>query len=162
MPVQLKKKYKAGEVQGLYKSGGYTGDWSQGIPGTDNGRLAVLHPKELVLNQADTTNILNAVDSMRELVGNQGMGDFSSITESIISSARMTANILAQVGTSALSALASTVNNNSETQNYRNMTVNADFSGVRSADAIYQALMELDNYGSQQAYSSSPESTRRY
>ena len=162
MPVQLKKRYKSGEVQGLYKSGGYTGDWVQGIPGTDNGRLAVLHPKELVLNQADTTNILNAVDSMRELVGSQGIGDFSGITESIISSARMTANILAQVGTSALSALASTVNNNSETQNYRNMTVNADFSGVRSADAIYQALMELDNYGSQQAYSSSPESTRRY
>ena len=143
------------------KTGGYTGTWSQGSQ-ESNGRLAFLHQKELVLNEADTTNILNAVNAVRDLVSSQGMGDFSSITESIISSARMTANILAQVGTSALSALASTVNNNSETQNYRNMTVNADFSGVRSADAIYQALMELDNYGSQQAYSSSPESTRRY
>ena len=160
---EFQKKYKNYKVvKGTgYATGGYTGEWTNGSQ-ESNGRLAFLHQKELVLNEADTTNILSAVNAVRDLVSNQGMGDFSGITESIISSARMTANILAQVGTSALSALASTVNNNSETQNYRNMTVNADFSGVRSADAIYQALMELDNYGSQQAYSSSPESTRRY
>jgi hypothetical protein len=44
-----------------YASGGYTGDW-----GSD-GRLAVLHQKELVLNQEDTKNMLAAVQSIREL-----------------------------------------------------------------------------------------------
>ena len=44
-------------------------------------------------------------------------------------------------------------NNNSDVSNYRNMTVNADFSGVRSADAIYQALRELENYGVRVQYS---------
>ena len=42
------------------------------------------------------------------------------------------------------------------------MTVNADFSGVRTADAIYQALMELDNYGMQESYSTSARANRAY
>ena len=40
---------------------GYTGEW-----GTD-GRLAVLHQKELVLNQEDTANILDAVSLIRQM-----------------------------------------------------------------------------------------------
>lgn len=44
-----------------FKSGGYTGEWGQ------NGKLAMLHEKELVLNKDDTQNILAAVDTMREI-----------------------------------------------------------------------------------------------
>ena len=44
-----------------FASGGYTGEWG------DDGRLAVLHEKELVLNAKDTANILNAVDVVRQL-----------------------------------------------------------------------------------------------
>ena len=57
---ELKKKY------GL-ATGGYTGDWS----GSD-GKLAFLHKKEIVLNQKDTTNILDAVKIIRELNSNIG------------------------------------------------------------------------------------------
>ena len=38
-----------------YDTGGYTGDWS------GEGRLAMLHQKELVLNKKDTANMLDAV-----------------------------------------------------------------------------------------------------
>lgn len=44
----------------LFDTGGYTGDW-----GTDEGKLAVLHEKELVLNKDDTENILSTVDIVR-------------------------------------------------------------------------------------------------
>jgi hypothetical protein len=43
-------------------TGGYTGDWN-----TSEGRLAMLHEKEIVLNKTDTANILNAVDVVRSL-----------------------------------------------------------------------------------------------
>ena len=43
-----------------YASGGYTGAWGS------SGKLALLHEKELVLNAADTENILSAVGLIRE------------------------------------------------------------------------------------------------
>jgi len=45
-----------------FESGGYTGSWN----GND-GKMAFLHEKELVLNKEDTSNILNAVDMVRKL-----------------------------------------------------------------------------------------------
>ena len=44
-----------------YDTGGYTGTW-----GSD-GRLALLHQKELVLNQSDTKNLLDAVGILRQI-----------------------------------------------------------------------------------------------
>lgn len=44
------------------RTGGYTGDW-----GGDDGRLAFLHKKELVLNAEDTENMLAAIDIVRQL-----------------------------------------------------------------------------------------------
>ena len=155
----LKRKY---EDQGYivpFKSGGYTGEWND----INDGRLAVLHQKELVLNESDTTNILNAVKAVRDIVSAQASPNFSGIADSIANMAAMQASAFAQIGSSMLSAIASSVNNNnSDVSNYRNMTVNADFSGVRSADAIYQALRELENYGAQQAYSSAPHANSSY
>ena len=43
-----------------YGSGGFTGNWGS------RGKLAVLHEKELVLNPADTENMLSAVGMLRE------------------------------------------------------------------------------------------------
>ena len=148
------------EVISGYATGGYTGEWNNG---SDNGRLAILHQKELVLNESDTTNILNAVKAVRDIVSAQASPNFSGVADSIANMAAMQASAFAQIGSSMLSAIASSVNNNnSDISNYRNMTVNADFSGVRSADAIYQALRELENYGAQQAYSSAPHANSSY
>ena len=49
-----------------YDTGGYTGEWNK------NGRLAILHQKELVLNAQDTRNILSAVDIVRQMTSTLG------------------------------------------------------------------------------------------
>jgi len=46
-----------------FKSGGYTGDWI----GND-GKLAFLHQKELILNPEDTKNLLSSVNIMRSVM----------------------------------------------------------------------------------------------
>lgn len=45
-------------------SGGYTGSWGS------SGKLAVLHEEELVLNKEDTSNILSAVNIVRQYSNN--------------------------------------------------------------------------------------------
>lgn len=45
-----------------YATGGYTGDW-----GTSDGKVALLHEKELVLNKKDTANILDSVNIVRDM-----------------------------------------------------------------------------------------------
>ena len=45
-----------------YKTGGYTGDW-----GNNEGKIGILHEKELVLNKDDTENILSAVQATRDM-----------------------------------------------------------------------------------------------
>ena len=49
-----------------YATGGYTGEWN------NDGKLAVLHQKELVLNAEDTRNILSAVDIVRQMTSTLG------------------------------------------------------------------------------------------
>lgn len=45
-----------------YDTGGYTGEW-----GDASGRLALLHQKELVLNEDDTSNFLSAIEMIRQI-----------------------------------------------------------------------------------------------
>lgn len=64
-----------GEVIRL-DTGGYTGEWNSA-----DGKLAMLHQKELVLNAQDTENILSAVSMMRNIlsnIGSQGLGQIQS------------------------------------------------------------------------------------
>lgn len=49
-----------------FDTGGYTGSFG------NEGRLAILHQKELVLNQNDTKNLLNIVDVARNIIGSIG------------------------------------------------------------------------------------------
>jgi hypothetical protein len=55
-----------------YATGGYTGEF-QGA------KLAAVHPKEVILNQDDTENILSAVSAVRTL----GSGVFSQIEKAL-------------------------------------------------------------------------------
>jgi hypothetical protein len=50
-----------------FNTGGYTGAWANG---DTDGKLAFLHQKEIVLNRADTANLLQAVDILRSLDAN--------------------------------------------------------------------------------------------
>jgi hypothetical protein len=46
-----------------FDTGGYTGEW-----GGSYGKLALLHKKELVLNENDTDNLLSSIDLLNNIV----------------------------------------------------------------------------------------------
>jgi len=74
-----------------FETGGYTGTWS----GND-GRLALLHQKELVLNKDDTSNMLKIVGMVREFIGNvHNISKFIPANET--SSSNVTYNITMQI-----------------------------------------------------------------
>ena len=126
-----------------FKTGGYTGSWGS------TGKLAVLHEKELVLNSSDTKNLLSAIEILRSL-------PFSALAKSIVDSSSNIASTF-RSGVSMNGVNGAITNNDT-----KNMTINADFSGVQSADEIYQALIELENYGLQQSYSVAPNINNPY
>ena len=49
------------DLEGFF-TGGYTGDWGP------EGKLAMLHEKELVLNKEDTSNLLKTIGFIREII----------------------------------------------------------------------------------------------
>lgn len=111
-----------------YASGGYTGDW-----GSD-GRLAVLHQKELVLNQEDTKNMLAAVQSIRELA------------PSMIAEMRARINGTAAASQSLFGSRYSSMRSTFDrkaTELAQSVQINADFPGVRDAIEIKEALESL-------------------
>lgn len=55
-----------------FDTGGYTGEWGA------EGRLALLHQKELVLNAADTQNMLSMVEIVRDLIQTLDLNTLSS------------------------------------------------------------------------------------
>lgn len=108
-----------------YESGGYTGDWAG-----ESGRLALLHQKELVLNANDTSNILNAVQILRD------------ITDTIGSS------ILSKM--SAITANTSIGGNLGETFE-QNVHIDANFPNVTNSKEIESAIDNLMNVATQRA-----------
>jgi len=105
-----------------YDTGGYTGEWG------NSGRLALLHQKELVLNQQDTRNLLNAVNIMR------------TITNTI--------------GSKVLDRLATISANNGFNGGVggvldQNVNIQATFPNVRDHNEIEEALNNLVNRASQ-------------
>ncbi len=68
-------------------TGGYTGEWGK------EGRLAMLHQKEIVLNEDDTKNLLKSVDLIR---------DMKDLFQTKISMGNFNYNVLAGAGTADL------------------------------------------------------------
>ena len=118
-----------------YESGGYTGEFN-------NGRLAILHEKELVLNQEDTKNILAAVELVR------------SFTPDLINSIEKTldSNVASFIG-----MLASRMDNSTpvaSTHDTIEQTVtieHVEFPNVTSADEINEAFATIVNDAAQWA-----------
>jgi len=106
-----------------FASGGYTGDWG------DDGRFAVLHQKELVLNAKDTSNILTAVDVVRQLASSI---DFNTMTAGLA-----TASIKSASG-------------NSGTLEQR-VEITANFPNATDRNEIEQAFQNIVNMASQYA-----------
>ena len=107
-----------------FDTGGYTGQW-----GSNNGKLAFLHQKELVLNPEDTVNILNTVALMRELAQWVGQSVF---------------NRLAGVSAGSIGNF-----ENSSTTLDQNVHIEATFPNVTNSNEIEEALKNLVNVASQ-------------
>ena len=126
----LLRKYSEG-----FETGGYTGNF-------DDGRLAILHEKELVLNQEDTRNILAAVGLVR------------SFTPDLINSIEKTldSNVASFIG-----MLASRMDNSTpvaSTHDTIEQTVTierVEFPNVTSSDEINEAFATIVNDAAQWA-----------
>ena len=108
-----------------YATGGYTGSWEN-----NNGRLALLHQKELVLNEDDTKNMLNTVAIMRQIS--------SSLGENTLAR-------LAGVTTQGY------IGNAEGGLFEQSVHIDATFPNVQSSREIEEALNNLVNSASQRA-----------
>lgn len=108
-----------------YDTGGYTGSW-----GSTEGRVALLHEKELVLNKEDTKNLLDTVEIMRNLTNSLG----SSILKQMASMSRTGVN--GMVGGEVLE---------------QEVHIDAQFPNVRDSREIENALNNLVNAAAQRA-----------
>lgn len=126
------KTFRTGKAMGWYvekfATGGYTGDW-----GSD-GRLAVLHQKELVLNQEDTKNMLAAVQSIRELAPSM----IAEMRARISGAAAASQSLFGSRYSGMRSAF-----DRKATELAQSVQINADFPGVRDAIEIKEALESL-------------------
>ena len=143
----LKKEQLSG-----FKSGGFTGSWQGGVD-RDNGRLALLHQKELVLNADDTDNFLKAMQDLRKAqneiktVSSSGVisAMFNSISDAITAKMQnlqsAQADILNAKGPAG-GGLTGTI---------QNITINADFPEVSDANEIRKAFDQIIGMASQKA-----------
>lgn len=115
--------YKQSELPKGFDTGGYTGSW-----GTE-GRMAMLHQKELVLNAQDTENFLIATNVLRDIVSKIELASLSS---------RLNANIFAQ-------GLTQNLGNNFE----QNVVIHAEFPDATNHNEIEEAFNNLLNRASQ-------------
>ena len=104
-----------------YDTGGYTGEW-----GSD-GRLALLHQKELVLNKEDTANMLNAISIMRNITNMLG------------------SSVLGKLAAATAGGLSTDVNGDVLEQNVH---IDAQFPNVKDSREIEEALNNLVNMAS--------------
>lgn len=117
---ELKKYYAS------YDTGGYTGTW-----GTSEGKLAMLHQKELVLNAADTSNMLAIVDMVRDI---SSMIDLNAMSSMI------------NTGLSAITA-----NLNDEGTLEQEVHITAEFPNATDKNEILEAFDNVINLAAQYA-----------
>ena len=119
-----------------YDTGGYTGSWGK------EGKVAMLHEKELVLNKADTKNMLDTVNIVRQLGSS-----LYTIKDTL---------------GAKLTKYSDTMNNNANsmaidktlTQKLdQNVKIEANFPNVKNANEIETAFNNLVNLASQRAMS---------
>ena len=120
--AEFKKIVKDLVIKAGFNTGGYTGEWGP------EGRLAMLHQKELVLNAQDTENFLAGINILRE------------ITKAIDLQAT------AMSSPSAFNMPFATSGNGTLEQNVH---ISASFPGVQDRNEIEFALRNLVNDASQ-------------
>ena len=107
-----------------FDTGGYTGSWGS------EGRLAMLHQKEIVLNKDDTSNLLNAVDMIRQIAKVIDINAYNSagFGASLFGTAEGKSGTLEQ-----------------------NVHITAEFPYATNREEIYSAFTDILNLASQYA-----------
>lgn len=108
-------------------TGGYTGEWGP------EGKIAILHEKELILNAQDTQNFLSAVEILREI---NGILDQNALVASL----------------GAINMQALSLNSLADQVLQQEVTIHADFPNVTDHNEIELAIDNLINAASQHAY----------
>ena len=118
-----------------FDTGGYTGDWN-----SSEGRLALLHQKELVLNAKDTENMLKMLDVSRSM---------TAVMNSVSDKVR---NIISQVDkiNSINNLKAHTEQQKQEIE--QRVHIEATFPNVSQSREIEDAFNNLINIAAQRAY----------
>lgn len=109
-----------------FDTGGYTGEWGRG------GRVAVVHQKELILNEDDTSNFLSAIELTRMML------------ETIDLNARQ-----ASLGLGGL--IASTIKEDNTQMLEQQVHITAEFPGITDRYEVENALTNLVNRAAQYA-----------
>ena len=109
-----------------FDTGGYTGEWGP------EGRLAMLHQKEIILNAHDTENILQVVDMVRQMADNLDLTGLSLN--------RGLNGLLANI---ALNAAPQQID--------QNVHITAEFPNVTDRNEIQAAFGDLVNLAAQYA-----------
>lgn len=118
-----------------YASGGYTGEF-------DNGRLAILHEKELVLNQEDTKNILAAVELVRAFTPELMRSIESTLDNNVVMLISALADKIS--GSTSIASTHDTIE--------QSVTIErVEFPNVTSSDEIQDAFASLVNDAAQWA-----------
>ena len=128
-------KYSSYQLIG-YDTGGYTGkDWTASEKA--NGKIGLLHEKELVLNKTDTENILNAVDMVRSMVALGRNGNYNDII-------RQSNNVVDMASVvQPLDDMGQTI-----------YQVECTFPNATNVDEIQRAILTLPDIAPQYAYKS--------
>lgn len=124
-------KYSSYNLIG-YDTGGYTGTWGDKTFDDKNGKLAVLHQKELILNATDTENILATVSAVRDLVAGLKTQALNGLSTAFA------------IGGVATKETAQDVN--------QNVHITAEFPNVSSSSEIENALLNLNERAIQYAF----------
>lgn len=112
-----------------FSTGGYT----------ENGGVAILHDKELVLNQDDTANMLSAIKILDSLAPN--------LAKILDNRANVGASMMATKA--SISSSVSTLTNKDTVPVVQQVQIQADFPGVTSALEIEMALNNIINDATQ-------------
>lgn len=111
-----------------FDTGGYTGTWANG---DTDGRLAMLHQKEIVLNATDTANLLEVVQTVRDMTSQMKgslLGNIVELMQNNSPVAKDTSDTLQQ-----------------------EVHITAEFPNVESSDEIREALLGLNDQAMQYA-----------
>ena len=168
----LKKTFKKvkKKLKNIFKfdTGGYTGDWSG-----KEGKVALLHKKELVLNQKDTENLLKAVQALRqysdeyykkssESKNNSKKRKTNKKQEKTNINSKELATSVSQVIDKNLKAMTASYElklleakslTKDKKSDIMNIEIKADFPNATKAAEIEKAFEQLTNIATQRAYS---------